>query len=174
MPITPLHLGPGLVLKGLVDARLSLVVFAFAQLVLDVEVILRLLLGAEPLHGWTNTLAGASLALVPTVLLGKPLGELVLRRWNAGLPPTLRCRLGTPTTIGWRAAAWGGALGVYSHWLLDAFMHVDALALWPLLPGNPLAAWFSIDAVNGACALTFVVGAALFAGRRRRRASRAL
>lgn len=153
MPLTPLHLGPGLALK-LVGPRMSLSVFAFAQVAMDVEVIARLLAGAERLHGYTNSIGGATLVVVPAALLGRPLCERLLAAWNRGLAAGWQQRLCTGEAISPAGARSGAVLGVYSHWLLDAVMHADAAALWPFARGNPFLDWLSVDGVNGACAAT--------------------
>ena len=39
MPITPLHLGPGAILKAAAGQHMSLSVFAFSQITMDLEVL---------------------------------------------------------------------------------------------------------------------------------------
>ncbi len=60
MPVTPLHLGPGTALKAVLGSRMSLTVFAFSQITMDLEVLARIALGAQQLHGFTNTVLGAT------------------------------------------------------------------------------------------------------------------
>ncbi len=60
MPITPLHLGPGTVLKAALGQHMSLSVFAFCQFTMDLEVLARISLGVQQRHGFTNTLVGAN------------------------------------------------------------------------------------------------------------------
>ena len=56
MPITPLHLGPGVLVKSFAGEHLSLTMFALAQITMDLEVLLRLVLKSTHLHGFTNTI----------------------------------------------------------------------------------------------------------------------
>jgi hypothetical protein len=56
MPVTPLHLGPGVVLKAALGRNMSLTVFALCQFTMDLEVLARIALGARQLHGFTKPL----------------------------------------------------------------------------------------------------------------------
>ena len=126
MPITPFHVGPGVLLKLVGGSHLSLTMFALTQITMDLEVVMRLMLGAYPLHGFTNTIVGATVVLVVTVVLGKPFCEWVLCWWNRNLSPAQSRWLQVSENISWPAACLGGILGVLSHFILDAIMHADA------------------------------------------------
>jgi hypothetical protein len=54
-PFTPFHLGPGLAFKSAGGDRFSFVVFGGAQVLIDVEPGVRLLLGHQYVHGPTHT-----------------------------------------------------------------------------------------------------------------------
>lgn len=88
MPVTPLHLGPGAALKAVLGPRMSLSVFAFCQTTMDLEVLARIAVGAHQLHGFTNTLLGATVILVPSVLVGRPAARVFMRWWNSRLSPS--------------------------------------------------------------------------------------
>ena len=47
MPVTPLHLGPGVVFKAIAGKHMSLTVFGLSQVVMDVEVVGRLVINSE-------------------------------------------------------------------------------------------------------------------------------
>ena len=51
MPITPLHMGPALLGKAALDRRFSLIAFGMAQILMDIEPLLGLLLHWPRLHG---------------------------------------------------------------------------------------------------------------------------
>jgi hypothetical protein len=62
MPITPLHFGPGIALKALLAGAFSFTVFALANILIDMEPVVRVLIGAPaipPLAAWTGALLGA-------------------------------------------------------------------------------------------------------------------
>ena len=61
MPFTPFHLGPGLAIKALGGHRISLLVFAGTQVLMDIEPLLGLLGLIDSLHGVSHSLAGALL-----------------------------------------------------------------------------------------------------------------
>ncbi|HYQ38464.1 MAG TPA: hypothetical protein VER09_05940, partial [Pseudomonas sp.] len=76
MPFTPLHMGPGILLKALLPTRFSLMVFGWAQIVMDLQPLLAMLTGRGELHGLSHTWPGAGLLAVVAALSGKYLGAL--------------------------------------------------------------------------------------------------
>jgi hypothetical protein len=160
MPITPLHLGPGLVLKAVVGKRISITVFALSQIFMDLEVIGRLALNADRLHGFTNTILGASFVLLPAVLIGRPVCQAAIDWWNRNASTEL---LIADHRITWSAACWGAGLGVYTHWFLDAMMHADARPYWPLTDINPMISWLAIGQINLLC-LVLIAGGGIVLG----------
>ena len=158
MPVTPLHIGPGIFLKSLGGRHISLTVFALSQLTMDLEVLVRMVAGAERWHGFTNTFIGAAVVLVPSVLFGKPACEWILRWWNRHLSPKQAKWLEVRARISWFAAWTGGALGVFSHVLLDAVMHSDATLWAPFYKANPFVGLLSIGQLNLVCLILFVLG----------------
>jgi hypothetical protein len=138
VPVTPFHLGPGLLLKALARSRFSLSVFGFVQVVQDAEVVVALLRSRFPLHGVLHTYAGASAVAVAGVAFGRPCCVWLKRRWNAGLPAELRARLTLPEPVPFAAAVTGALAGAYSHVLLDSLMHPDMRPLAPWTYGNVL------------------------------------
>ncbi len=160
MPITPLHLGPGLLFKAGARRRMSLTVFAFSQVMMDVEVLVRVALGAPRLHGFSNTMLGATLLLLPSALLGRWMCQGFLRWWNQQLSRRQARWLAVDAAIG-RPAAWLGAcLGVYSHLFLDALMHLDAEPWAPFSSANPFLGIVSVTQLNVLCAWSLLAGVA--------------
>ena len=158
MPITPLHVGPGILLKSLGGRHMSLTVFALSQLTMDLEVLARVVGGAERWHGFTNTFIGATVVLIPTVLFGKSACEWVLRWWNRNLSPRQAKWLEVPTRISWLAAWTGGLLGIYSHVILDVVMHSDASPWAPFSEANPYVGLLSIGQLNLLCLSFLLLG----------------
>jgi len=158
MPIAPLHLGPGLLLKSIGGPHVSFTMLALGQVTMDLEVIVRLLLQSRPLHGYSNTLLGATLLFIPTVLFGKPLCQWILRWWSHNLTQHQARWLSVDPLIPANAAWTGGALGVYSHWLLDAVMHADARPWAPFSNANPFLGILSIDQLNLLCLVLLPCG----------------
>lgn len=99
MPFTPFHLGPGLAIKALGGHRISLLVFAGTQVLMDIEPLLGLLGLIDSLHGVSHSLAGALLIALLATLTGRPIGNRMLRvlRWPAhARHPARRPRTAAP------------------------------------------------------------------------------
>ncbi len=80
MPFTPFHLGPGAAFKAFGGRYFSFMVFGFSQVAMDIEVLVRILRGDSPLHGFTHipVPVGATLIGIVSVLIGKPVCECFL------------------------------------------------------------------------------------------------
>jgi len=148
MPFTPFHLGPGAVFKAIGMERFSFMVFGGAQVLMDIEPGVRMLLGSYPLHGPTHSLAGAFVIGVLATLVGKPISELVLR-W-------LHLRNAVVT---WTASATGAFVGVFSHVVLDSMVHADMSPWAPLAQSNPVLGLVSAASLHTICLLAGVLGA---------------
>ncbi len=55
MPMTPLHLGPGIFLKAVLRGSFSLMVFGYANILIDLLPLVALTSGSGAVHGWTHT-----------------------------------------------------------------------------------------------------------------------
>jgi len=166
MPITPLHFGPGIAFKALLAGTFSFTVFALVNILVDVEPVLRVLVGADRLHAHVHTYAGATLVAIPSAIFGRPLCERALRLWNRKLDAQLARWLTVAPGIS-PLAAWSGALlGAWSHVALDSLMHPDMEPLWPFAPGNALLSMLSLDGLHILCIGSGVAGAVLLIARR--------
>ena len=140
MPLTPFHLGPGVLLKALAPQRVSLGAFAAANVLIDAEVIANAWLGRQRLHAELHTLGGALLAGVAAAGFVWWLGRAAHRRVTLS------------------AALVGGTLGGVGQTALDSVMHVDIRPLWPLWESNPLLRVVPLDGLHLACALAGAAG----------------
>ena len=127
MPFTPFHLGPGAAFKAIGGRHFSFMVFGGAQVLMDVEPLIRILRGDFLLHGYTHSLAGALLIGVVAALIGKPISAYVLAALRLPHHP-----------LTWFPAFSGAMIGTFSHVALDAVMHADMQPWWPLASGNDL------------------------------------
>jgi hypothetical protein len=91
----------------------SLSVFALCQFTMDLEVAGRIAVGADQLHGFTNTLLGATVILVPSVLVGRPAAQAFLRWWNSRLSPSQARWMWISPVVSWKAA-WIGSEGCWA------------------------------------------------------------
>jgi len=156
MPFTPFHLGAGAVFKAIGGTRFSFMVFGGTQVLMDIEPLVGMLRGADILHGYTHTIAGAALIGGLAGAIGKSISTQALNGLGiAHLPIT------------WRVAFVSAWLGSFSHLLLDGIMHADMRPLWPFAQDNPLLDRIGIEELHLLCLVLGVLGATGYALRRR-------
>ena len=148
MPFTPLHMGPGLVVKAAMQGAFSLMVFGWSQILIDIQPLVVMLTGKGDLHGFSHTYAGATLVAIVAALSGKYLGELGLR--------ILRMPQYNP--IRWRVAFTSAFIGDYSHVFIDGIMHSDVRSLAPFSEQRVLYGVISIDLLHLLCVASAIVG----------------
>jgi len=147
-------MGPGLFIKAVLQGSFSLMVFGWAQIVMDVQPLVVMLTGKGHLHGFSHTYIGATLLAVFSALSGKYLSEFGLRLLGLG-------RHG-PVHIGWWIAVISACIGTYSHVLLDSIMHSDLQPFYPFLTSNRLLGMISISALHQFCLYSGLVGAGIY------------
>lgn len=162
MPFTPFHMGPGLAIKAVAPRRFSVLMFGLAQVAIDLEPGLGLILGWDRLHGWTHTYLGAAVIALAVLAAGRPVALWILRRWNAGLRGQGAAWLADPDELGWAAAATGAFVGTFSHVALDSLMHADMRPLAPWSGANPWLAAISLSTLHMACLALGAVGLLLW------------
>lgn len=152
MPFTPLHMGPGLAVKAVMQRKFSLMVFGWSQIVIDLQPLLAMTTGLVDLHGFSHTLIGATLVGLLCGATGKHLGEWGLRilREPRHLP------------ISWQVSFGSAFIGTYSHVFIDSVMHVDVFPFSPFDLSRPFHAIMSIDTLHVLCVVLAVVGAVVW------------
>jgi len=145
-------MGPGLLIKALLQGSFSLMVFGWAQIIMDIQPLVVLLSGEGHLHGFSHTFIGATLIGVVSALTGKHAGEFGLRRIrkNCYLP------------ISWPVTIVSAFIGSYSHVLLDSVMHTDVEPFAPLTLDNPFIGFISIEALHQFCMISGLLGIGLY------------
>ena len=149
MPFTPYHLGPGIAVKAVLQKKFSLLVFAWAQIVMDLQPLAVILTGEGRLHGITHTFMGAVVLGGAAAVSGKYLSEWVLS-WRKQRPRA---------TLSWGTVLLSAGLGTFSHVLLDALIYSDMAPFWPFLPENPLRFGVSSWEMTQFCVVSGVLGA---------------
>ena len=152
MPFTPFHLGPGAVFKALGGKYFSFMVFGGAQVLIDIEVLVRILKGDALLHGRSHTVLGAAIIGLIAMLSGKPVSELVMKRLGA-----------RAFKVSWVASAAGAFVGTFSHVLLDGLLHADMEPGYPFTAANPLLKAVSAGTLHLICVVCGIAGAILIA-----------
>ena len=72
MPFTPIHMGPGILIKSLLQGSFSLMVFGWTQIVMDIQTLIVmdiqplivLISGEGHLHGFTHSYVGVILIAI--------------------------------------------------------------------------------------------------------------
>lgn len=165
MPITPLHMGPALLGKAVLDNRISLIAFGICQILIDIEPLLGLILHWPQLHGVTHTLPLALLLGLLSAVLARWLSAGLLARWNREMAAMGWLRWQAPAAT-WSALLTGGLLGGITHLLLDALMHGYMRPLWPFSVANPLYELTTYEQVEWLCLGGGVLGGLLWWWRR--------
>ena len=155
MPFTPFHLGPGLLVKALLHGGSSLMVFGWAQILIDIQPLVVLLRGEGQVHGYSHTWLGALLIAPVAALSGKPLSEYGLRVIGISAAEE-------PIRIAWWVAWTSAFIGTFSHVLLDAIMHADLEPLAPFAGGNSLLGLLDVWQLHQFCIYAGFAGAALY------------
>ncbi len=148
MPFTPYHVGPGIAVKAVLPKKFSLLIFAWAQIVMDLQPLIVILVGRGRPHGVSHTLIGAAVLGGAAAVSGKYLIEWVLS-WR---------RNGLNVDISWGVALFSAWLGTFSHVLIDGLVYPDMDLFWPFMTGNPLRIGFSVRGMILFCVVSGVLG----------------
>lgn len=157
MPFTPVHIGPGIFLKSLLQGSFSLMVFGWTQIVMDLQPLYVILSNSRrfELHGFSHTYLGATLLAILSALSGKYLAELGLK--ILGLSTRAQ-----PVHISWRIAFFSAFLGTYSHVILDSIMHADIQPYYPFAAGNHLLGVLGIEQLHKFCFYSGLAGGIIY------------
>lgn len=155
MPFTPFHMGPGILVKSLLQGSFSLMVFGWSQIVMDLQPLWVLLTGDGHMHGFSHTFIGCTLISIFAAISGKYLSEfgLILLRLS---------HRSQPVKIIWSVAFISAFIGGFSHVALDAVMHADVQPFFPFELNNPILGIISINHLHQLCLYSGVVGAVIF------------
>ncbi len=152
MPFTPLHMGPGLVVKACMQSAFSLMVFGWTQILIDIQPLIVMITGKGELHGFSHTYIGATFIAIVSALSGKYLGEIGLRIF----------RMSEYNPIGWRVAIASAFIGGYSHVFIDSIMHSDITPLSPFSDKSIFYGVVNIDTLHILCIVSAAVGGVVF------------
>ena len=155
MPFTPIHMGPGILIKSLLQGSFSLMVFGWSQIIMDIQPLIVLITDEGHLHGFSHTYVGASLLAIVSALSGKYLSEFGLL--VLGISKKLN-----PIKIAWWVVFISAFIGTFSHVLLDSIMHADVEPFYPFTLHNDFLAYFTIEQLHKFCLYSGLAGAGLF------------
>lgn len=154
MPFTPFHVGPGIAVKSVFQKKFNLLIFAWAQVVMDLQPLVVILTGRGRTHGFTHTLIGAAVLGAFAGLSGKFLTEWILSWWKK--QPQLKLSWGVVLVSAW--------LGSFSHVLIDGLIYPDMDLFWPFVAGNPLQIGMTPREMIRFCVFSGLIGALVWGG----------
>lgn len=155
MPFTPLHMGPGLLIKAILQGSFSLIIFGWAQIMMDLQPLFALTTGIGDLHGISHTYPAATVITILSALSGKQLTEFCLKFRGSAYKTT-------PVTITWPVALFSAFIGTFSHVLLDSIMHGDITPFYPFTLSNELLEFISVNQLHTFCIYSGLIGAGLY------------
>ncbi len=157
MPFTPIHMGPGILIKAILQSSFSLMVFGWTQIVMDIQPLIVMITGEGHLHGFTHTYVGAVLIAIFSALTGKYLSEF-------GLKILRISKSENPISIVWWVVFLSAFLGSFSHVFLDSIMHADVEPFFPITLDNQFLGLISIPLLHKVCLYSGLIGAAIYYG----------
>jgi len=151
-------MGPGLLLKGILQGGFSLMIFGWVQILMDIQPLLAMLAGDHALHGVSHTFMGA----VIIALLGAWSGRLLVRwfvTWETrrgGGASLAWC--GLSAHVAWWVALLSAFLGAGSHVFMDSIMHWDVQPWYPWSQEATWYRWVDLSTLHTFCVYSGLLG----------------
>lgn len=150
-------MGPGILIKSILQGSFSLMVFGWTQIVMDIQPLIVLISGEGHLHGFTHTYIGAILIAIIAALTGKYLSEFGLKIMRIS-------KNDNPISIVWWVVFLSAFIGSFSHVLLDSMMHSDVEPFFPFTLNNKFLDFISVPLLHKVCLYSGLLGAAIYYG----------
>lgn len=144
MPFTPLHVGIAMPVKAIAPNHFSLRMFAFVQVTMDIEPLIRMIREDSIVHGFTHTYLISSFVALASILFV----QFVLSMTNK-IPYINKNSLFK--TMDWKIAFTSAFTGVYSHVFLDSIMHNDIQPWYPFSLENNMLYIISVGWLHIFC-----------------------
>jgi membrane-bound metal-dependent hydrolase YbcI (DUF457 family) len=135
--------------KAVAQERFSLVIFGWAQILVDLQPLVVFLTHEGQTHGVTHTFVGGAVLGAAAAASGKPIAEVLLNLFRKKEKPRLH--------INWKTAWWSGLVGGLSHVLLDGLIYPDMSPFWPFVQGNSMDV-FTSRGMTAFCILSGLAG----------------
>ncbi len=162
MPITPLHFGPGLAIKAIVPKNFSFTLFAFTQIVIDLESVYFFLQDDLRTHRFFHGYVGATIVLIVSIVIGKPLCQWLFNKWNGKLSKGQKKWLYIESKISMKSAIIGSIFGAYIHVFLDSIMHIDIKPFSPFTDTNMMYRLMTLNQLDLFCLISGILGVLVF------------
>lgn len=155
-------MGPGMLVKAILQGFFSLIIFGWAQLLMDIQPVLAVVTGKGQLHGFSHTYIGATLIAIVSVLTGKWIYQLIMAFVRKDFTDYQKKLFDVPRELTLRVCIISAFIGTYSHVLLDSLMHADIEPFYPVNLKNDISSLLSIEAIYKLCVYTGLLGLVIF------------
>lgn len=162
MPITPFHMGPGLLIKSVLQGYFSLIIFAWAQILMDIQPLLVILTGKGQLHGFSHTYIGATLIAIIAAYTGQWIYHWLVYFIENDFTDYQKKLFDVSATITAAICFSSAFIGTFSHVLIDSIMHSDIKPFFPLDIENQILLIVSIKTLHKLCIYTGLIGTVIF------------
>ena len=162
MPITPFHMGPGLLIKSVLQGYFSLIIFAWAQILMDIQPLLVILTGKGQLHGFSHTYIGATLIAIIAAYTGQWIYHWLVYFIENDFTDYQKKLFDVSAKITAAICISSALIGTFSHVLLDSIMHADIQPFFPLGIENQILLIVSIKTLHKLCIYTGLIGTVIF------------
>ncbi|OGT82006.1 MAG: hypothetical protein A3H91_01145 [Gammaproteobacteria bacterium RIFCSPLOWO2_02_FULL_61_13] len=162
MPVTPFHMGPGILIKAILQGFFSLIIFGWAQVWMDIQPLLAMLTGKGELHGFSHTYIGATLIAIFCALTGKWIYKVIMKMCGQNFTEYQKKLFAVSGNLTTSVCITSAFIGTFSHVLLDSIMHGDVEPFYPIIPTNHLHLLLSIEGLYGLCIYAGIAGGAIY------------
>ena len=162
MPVTPLHMGPGMLVKAILQGFFSLIIFGWAQFLMDIQPLLVILTGKGHLHGFSHTYVGATLIAIFSALSGKLVYQKIMVFIANDFTEYQKRLFNVPRKLNMGVCFISAFIGTYSHVLLDSIMHADVEPFYPIYFENDINLIISRESLYKLCVYTGILGMVIF------------
>ena len=162
MPVTPFHMGPGLLIKAVLQGYFSLIIFGWAQVLIDIQPVLAIVTGMGTVHGFSHTYPGAVLIAIIAAVSGKWVYRWCMRFMEKDFSDYQKRLFDVPVKLTAGISISSALIGTISHVLLDSIMHPDVEPFFPVNTQNHLALVLSIGTLYRLCVYSGLLGLVIY------------
>jgi len=150
MPFTPFHMGPGILIKSILQGSFSLLIFGFTQIMMDLQPLFSIITGFGDLHGFSHTYIGATLIGIISGIFGRYIIYFIIKYRKIAI------------NLSWKTVFVSAFIGSYSHIILDSIMHSDMNPYYPVSISNNLFNILSNQMLHDFCLASGAAGFVLY------------
>jgi len=150
MPLTPFHLGPGLLIGEVFEKRINMISILLASIIIDIRAIFCCFFieCTGRFHGPLHTIIGATVIALFIAIMVWSL-KIQLKKFTDVFK--IKNSYSSSSII------LGSFIGTWLHIILDSFMHSDIIPFWPI-KSNPLLGMISNGTNYLLCTIALIIG----------------